>query len=353
MTIDASAGAAGSLARQPEFIRCGGTARLQLTLAMADYDHVHDLANGEIQPEGITLTPLLLPVEEIFYRFLKHQEFDVSEVSFAKFLALTAQGNAPMVGIPVFPSRVFRHSAIYLRSDSKICSPEELNGKRIGIPEWAQTAGIYVRGMLQESYGLDLASVDWVQAGVNQAGREEKVRLNLPNGIRYSSRPDSCLNDMLLSGEIDAIATARPPRAFAEGNERIRRLFADPQAEERRYWEDTGIFPIMHTISVRRHVFERHPWIGTSLVKAFEDAKRRGIERTLDVAVSRIPLPWIASFASEVQRSFGEDFWPYGIDANRPTLEAFCRFGHAQGITDRRMEPEELFPPEVRSSVKV
>ncbi|TFF23114.1 4,5-dihydroxyphthalate decarboxylase [Jiella endophytica] len=357
MSNEASAAATGATAatlnRRPEFISNGGTARLQLTLAMADYDHVHNLANGDVQPEGISLTPLLLPVEEIFYRFLKHQEFDVSEVSFAKFLALTSQGNAPMVGIPVFPSRVFRHSAIYLRADSPITRPEDLNGKRIGIPEWAQTAGIYVRGMLQESYGLDLSSVDWVQAGVNQAGRQEKVHLRLPPSIRYSSRPDTSLNDMLLAGEVDAIATARPPRAFTEGDNRIRRLFEDPQAEERRYYVETGIFPIMHTISVRRSVFEQHPWIGTSLVKAFEEAKRFGIERTLDVAVSRIPLPWIAAFAGDVRQLFGEDFWPYGLEPNRLTLEAFCRFGHAQGISDRKLDPEELFAPEVRSSVKV
>ena len=358
MSIEASGTAAGTaagtpFARRPEFVGSGGTAKLHLTLAMADYDHVHNLANGDVQAEGIALTPLLLPVEEIFYRFLKHQEFDVSEVSFAKFLALTSQGNAPMVGIPVFPSRVFRHSAIYLHADSAIASPQDLNGKRIGIPEWAQTAGIYVRGMLQESYGLDLSSVDWVQAGVNQAGRQEKVRLSLPQAIRYTSRPDSCLNDMLLAGEVDAIATARPPRAFTEGDARVRRLFENPQAEERRYWEETGIFPIMHTMSVRRSVFEQHPWIGTSLLKAFEEAKRYGIERTLDVAVSRIPLPWIANFASEVRQSFGEDFWPYGIESNRRTLEAFCRFGHAQGITERLMDPDELFPAEVRTSVKV
>ncbi|MCQ8783052.1 ABC transporter substrate-binding protein [Mangrovibrevibacter kandeliae] len=354
MSLDVTAApSGGSAARLPELLRSGGTARLHLTLAMADYDHVHGLAYGDVEPEGITLTPLLLPVEEIFFRFLKHGEFDVSEVSFAKFLALTAQGDAPMVGIPVFPSRVFRHSALYLRADSTIRTPDDLNGKRIGIPEWAQTAGIYVRGMLQESYGLDLASVEWVQAGVNQAGREEKVRLNLPNGIRYSSRPDTSLNDMLLAGEVDAIATARPPKAFTAGDERVRRLFDDPQAEERRYYAETGIFPIMHTMSVRRTVFERYPWIGTSLIKAFEEAKRIGLERTLDVAVSRIPLPWIASFASDVQKTFGEDFWPYGLEANRTTLEAFCRFGHAQGITERRLDPEDLFPKEVRSSVKV
>lgn len=350
-TSDRTARPAAS--RRPELVHSDGTARLHLSLAVADYDHVHDLVSGAIRPEGIVLTPFLLPVEEIFYRFLKHEEWDVSELSFAKFIATTAGGDAPMVGLPVFPSRVFRHSAIYLRADCPIAGPDDLDGKRIGIPEWAQTAGIYVRGMLQESYGVDLTSIDWVQAGVNEAGRQEKVALSLPAGIRYRTRPDASLNDMLLAGEVDAIATARPPAAFTAGDPRVRRLFADPRAEEQRYFEATGIFPIMHTMAIRRSVFEQHPWIATSLLKAFEAAKANGIERTLDVAVSRIPLPWIAAFANDVRTRFGDDFWPYGIDANRPTLEAFCRFAHAQGITPHLMDPAELYPPEVRSSVKV
>jgi 4,5-dihydroxyphthalate decarboxylase len=337
--------------RRPEFLCCrDGTAKLNLSLAVADYDHVHDLVSGNVRPEGIVLTPFLLPVEEIFFRFLMFQEWDVSEISLAKFVALTSRGDAPMVGLPVFPSRVFRHSGIYLREDSPIHEPDDLNGRRVGIPEWAQTAGVYI---LQESYGVDLTSIDWVQAGVNQPGRHEKVDLKLPEAIRYCSRPDSCLNDILLAGEVDAIFTARPPAAFSAGDHRVRRLFANPRVEERQYWETTGIFPIMHTMSIRRSVFEQHPWVATNLLKAFEAAKACAIERTLDVAVSRIPLPWISAFSGEVKEFFGDDFWPYGIEKNRPTLEAFCRFAHAQGITDRSLDPEELYPREVRSSVKV
>jgi 4,5-dihydroxyphthalate decarboxylase len=312
---------------------------------------VHMVVVG--QPEGIVLTPFILPVEEIFYRFSKHLEWDVSEFSFAKYIAMTSQGDAPMIAIPVFPSRVFRHSAIYVGADSGFSLPADLNGKRVGVPEWAQTAGIYVRGMLQESYGVDLASIEWVQAGVNQAGREEKVQLNLPNGIRCKSRPDATLNDLLIAGEIDAVISARPPAAITSGDRRIIRLFNDPQKEERRYWDETGVFPIMHAVTIRRSVLERHPWVAGSLQKAFEEARRRAVARVLDITASRIPLPWGASFAAEIQSSFGEDFWPYGIETSRKTLAAFCRFAHEQGVARRTLEPEELFAAEVHSSVRV
>ena len=339
--------------RHPELIATGGTYALSLSLAIADYDHVHELVYGRIRPDGIVLTPFVLPVEEIFHRFLKNGEFDISEISFAKFIALTAQGDAPMVGMPVFPSRVFRHSAIYVTTGSAMQVPADLNGKRIGIPEWAQTAGVYVRGMLQESYGVDLASIDWVQAGVNEAGREEKVALHLPNGIQTRTRPDSTLNAMLLGGELDAVITARPPAAFTAGDPRICRLFADHRAEERRYWQETGIFPIMHAVAIRRPVFERHPWVAANLLKAFDHAKALGLERTRDITASRIPLPWVADLAREASEMFGPDPYPYGLAPNRTTLGAFCRYAHAQGITARRLDPAELFPPEVRSTVKV
>lgn len=340
-------------ARQPATISSGGTARLNLSLAMADYDHVHELVSGAIQADGIVLTPFLLPVEEIFYRFAKYLEWDVAEFSFAKYIAMTAQGNAPMVAIPVFPSRVFRHSGIYVRTDSDFTEPKDLNGKRVGVPEWAQTAGLYVRGMLAETYGLDLASIAWIQAGVNQAGREEKVRLDLPGGIRIQARPDSCLNDLLLAGEIDAIISARPPTAVTKGDARMRRLFSDPQKEERRYWQETGIFPIMHAITIRSSVLERNPWVAGSLVKAFEEAKNRAVERVLDITASRVPLPWGASYAADIRTTFGSDFWPYGLEPNRKTLSAFCRFAHRQGVTPRLLEPEELFAAQVRSTFRV
>jgi 4,5-dihydroxyphthalate decarboxylase len=343
----------GGAARAPSLVQENGTARLHLSLAVADYDHVHDLVAGVVRPEGVVLTPFVLPVEEIFFRFTKHLEWDVSELSLAKYVALASHGEAAMVALPIFPSRVFRHSAIYVRAGGPVSEVKDLEGKTIGVPEWAQTAGVYVRGMLAETYGLDLASVRWVQAGVNQPGREEKVKLRLPVGLRCESRPHRSLDALLLEGEVDAVITARPPAAFSARDGRIARLFPKHREEERSYFEGTGIFPIMHTVTVRRGVLARHPWVGTSLFKAFEEAKRRSLERMFDITASRIPLPWAASFAADIRASFGDDPWPYGLEANRRTLEAFCRFANDQGVTARLMSPEDLFPAELHSSVKV
>jgi 4,5-dihydroxyphthalate decarboxylase len=339
--------------RGAEILDHGGTARLHLTLATSDYDHVRDLANGVVRPEGIVLTALTLPVEEIFYRFIHHLEWDVSEVSFAKYIALASQGSPPMVAIPVFPSRVFRHSAIYVRSDRAIAAPKDLQGRTVGIPEWAQTAGVYARGILAQEYGIDLTTIRWVQAGMNQAGREEKVALKLPAGIRYESRSDASLSELLLAGEIDAAITARTPDAFLQGGGKVVRLFPEYRAEEARFHTRTGVFPIMHVVAMRRAVFERYPWAAMNLLRAFDEAKRRSVERVADITASRFPLPWTAALAAELGATFGADPFPYGLDANRTTLDAFCRYAHDQGVTARRMTPDELFPPEVHKTARV
>src|SRR5215510_2476082 len=204
--------------RLPQILGHNGTASVHLTLAVCDYDHTRDVTSGVVRAEGITLTPLVFnSIEEITFRFLKNLEWDISELSFGKYTSLTSQGEAPMVAIPVFPSRVHRHSAIYVRADRGIKTAKDLNGRSIGIPEWAQTAGVYVRGFLAEDYGVDLSSIRWLQAGVNDPGRAEKVELKLPSGIQYTARPDTSLSSMLLSDEIDAAITARAPDAFAEG----------------------------------------------------------------------------------------------------------------------------------------
>jgi len=345
--------AANADRRDAEIVTDGGSARLHLTMATADYDHIRDLVHGLVRADGIALTALVLQVEEIFHRFIKNLEWDVSEISFAKYTAMRSQGAAPMVAIPVFPSRVFRHSSLYIRTDRGITAAKDLEGRSVGIPEWAQTAGIYARGMLAEYYGVDLARIRWVQAGVNQPGRAEKVELKLPAGIRYEARADSSLSELLAKGEIDAAMSARVPASFAEGRPGIARLFPDYRGEEMRYYRATGIFPIMHAIAIRRTLFERHPWIAMNLFKAFEEAKRRSAERIADITAARIPLPWSSALAAEFAEVFGPDLFPYGIDANRPTLEAFCRFAHDQGITERRMSPDDLFPREVRTTAKV
>jgi 4,5-dihydroxyphthalate decarboxylase len=327
--------------------------RLALSIAVGDYDHVRDLLSGRVRAEGIDLVASNLPVEEIFYRFTHFQEWDISEMSFGKYVSLASQDKNDMIALPIFPSRSFRQSSIYVRADSAISDPAQLRGRQVGIPEWAQTASIYTRGYLTDTVGIPLTEIGWVQAGVNQAGRSEKVALNLPQGVRYTPMPARSLNDLLLEGEIDAVLSARPPAACSDGSGRIVRLFPDYVAAEREYFAATGIFPIMHVIAIRRSTFERHPWIAMNLYKAFEEAKDRSIARALDITASAFPFPWAAQITQQAQQMFDGDLWAYGIDKNRTTIDAFLQFAFAQGVCHRKLSASELFPNQVQSSAKV
>ena len=328
-------------------------ANLELSIALADYDHVRDLVDGRVRAEGIDLVPLRLPVEEIFYRFTRYREWDVSEMSFAKYVALASQPDCDIVAIPVFPSRAFRHSSIYVRVDGPVSKPADLRGARVGVPEWAQTASIYTRGLIADDWGIDLASIHWTQAGVNEAGRAEKVALRLPEGIRLQARPESTLSDLLLAGELDAVLSARPPGPFTRGDPRVRRLIEDTREAERAFYAAKRIFPIMHVVALRRALVDRHPWIAGNLVRAFTEAQDRSVARLADITQSSVPLPWIAQEVSAAKEMLGKDHWPYGIESNRPTLEAFLKYAAVQGVAHRHMQPDEIFPATVRSTVRV
>jgi 4,5-dihydroxyphthalate decarboxylase len=308
---------------------------LPLSLAINPYDHVRGLA-----PQGIDLTVLELPIEEIFFRFTRFREWDASEMSFGKTVSLMAEAAPDIVPIPVFPSRVFRHSAIYTGEKSNIKEPRDLEGRKVGIPEWAQTAGIYARGLLQHEYGVDLARIHWHQAGVRQAGRIEKVKLHLGEGLRITPVPDKSLAQMLASGELDAVISARDPGG--------KRLFEDYVPVEEQYFRKTRIYPIMHVVVLRREAYERDRWIAMNLFKAFDQARRESMQRLVEIGLSHVPMPWLAEHARRWRALAGEDFWPYGIAAHRPTLEAFVQYAHEQGITARRLKVEELFAPETR-----
>ncbi|HEX2565592.1 MAG TPA: ABC transporter substrate-binding protein [Burkholderiales bacterium] len=311
-----------------------------LTVALGPYEHVRGL-----NPQGLSVTLLEIPIEEMHFRFTRFREWDASEMSFGKVAALLAEAHPDIVALPVFTSRVFRHSAIYLAEGSKIKSPKDLEGRKVGIPEWAQTAGIYVRGMLQHEYGVDLSAIHWHQAGVREPGRIEKVALHLPGKTKIVAVPERSLTEMLAAGDLDAAISARPVGRH--------RLFAESEPLERRYFEKTRIFPIMHLVVLKRAVYERDRWIAMNLFKAFEQAKRASLARLTDITSSHIPAPWIAEHAKRWQALAGEDYWPYGIEANRPTLEAFLQYCHEQGVTPRRLKPEELFAPETRESFKI
>ena len=328
---------------------------IHLTLAMDEYDHTRDLLQGKVNAEGIDLTWLNLDVEEIFYRFASAWEWDVSELSFAKYCSIVSQPDPPITGIPVFVSRVFRHSAWYVAADGKVREVADLSGKRIGIPEWSQTATVYARGWLAEDAGIPLEDVEWVQAGVNEPGRIELAHLKLPDGIRYRQVPERSLTEMLLAGDIDALISARPPRAFLGGDSRIERLIPDYRAQEQDYFKRTGVYPIMHTVAIRRDTYEKHPWIAMNLLNGFEAAKKRSVARLTSVTHSQIPVPWIYDTVPELAGDIfpGGDYWPYGIEPNRPTIEAFLRFCHDQGLCHRKLEPEDLYPSEVQSAFRV
>jgi len=314
--------------------------RLALTLALSPYDHTRDLA-----PRGIELNVLELPIEEIFYRFTRFREFEASEMSSAKTVSLLALEQPDIIALPVFVSRVFRHSAIYVGKGSGIRRPKDLEGRRVGIPEWSQTAGIYARGLLAHEYGVDLAAIDWRQAGVREPGRIEKVELKLPKGVRVTAVAEKSLTEMIKTGELDAVISAREVPG--------ERLFADYRAAELDYFRKTRIFPIMHMIVMRRGVYEQDRWIAMNLFQAFQEAKQRSVARLREIGISHVPLPWLSDTTRAWQEAIGEDFWPYGVEPNRPTLEAFLQYAYEQGVCRRKLAAEELFAPETLASYKI
>ena len=326
---------------------------IRLSMAVSSYDHVREIVSGRVRAEGIELTAMELPVEDIFFRMFSFAEWDISEFSMAKYVAMVGAGTAPFRAIPVFPSRVFRQSAFYVRADGPVRNAEDLVGKRVGIPEWAQTAGIYARAFLQHQCGLHLHAIQWIQAGVNEAGRSEKVPSSLPDGVRVDQIKDRSLNHMLLSGDVDAIISAREPESFIAGNSGIVRLWPDSRSLEERYFTDTRIFPIMHAVVIRNEVLATHPWVATNLLRAFEQAKWESLRRLASVVHSSVPIPWLHSAFEHAAEVFGKDFWPYGIEANRPTLDCFLQFCFEQGIVNRKLTVEELFPVEVGKAYRV
>jgi 4,5-dihydroxyphthalate decarboxylase len=329
---------------------------LRLSLAISDYVHTRDVADGRIKPVGIELIVNDLSFEQAAFRFGANREFDISEFSLANFCAIvSAPGGGDIVGLPVFPSRVFRHSSIYIGEKSGIRSASELKGRTVGIPQWSQTATVYVRGFLQHDAGVPLSSIKWVQAGVDQAGRQEPVKSRLPDGVTVEAKPDRTLGDMLAKGEIDAMITARPPRSFLEGKPGVKRLYPDYREEEGRYFAKTGIFPIMHVIAMKRKVYEANPWIARNLFDAFEAAKRAAIQRLYNIQSSHLPTAWIPDDLGRMHRLLFPDGepWPYGLERNRATLEPFLAYCDEQGVTQRRLAAEELFPKEVAFEIRI
>src|SRR5438552_4254981 len=327
--------------------------QLKLSIATTDYDHFRDFRLGFVKAEGIDHTSLNLGHHECFARFTANREFDLSELSFAKFSTQVTRLDSDIIGLPVICSRLFRFSSFYVNKKSGIKYAEDLRGKRVGSPEWAHSAAVYMRGWMHNEMGVKLADVQWYQAGANAPGREEKVELNLPKGVTITRVADKSLSELLAAHEIDCAIIARPPTCFLEGHPDVVQLFPDYLQMEEAYYARTKVWPIMHIIAIRRHVLDRHPWIARNLYNAFLESKRRSIERLLDPAVSRYPLAWLPTYARKMRDLFEGDPFPYGIDENRPTLEQFLRYTHEQGIAHRLAKPEEIFPKGIMTSVRI
>jgi 4,5-dihydroxyphthalate decarboxylase len=326
---------------------------LKLTIATTDYDHLRDFRLGLVQAEGVEHNWLTLGHHEIFARFTFNREWDVSELSFAKFIAQVTRKNPDIVGLPVVCSRLFRFSSFYVNKKSKIRTAKDLRGKTIGSPEWAHTAAVYMRGWLADEHGIGLKDIHWYQAGANEAGRIEKVELNLPKGLKLTRVAEKSLSELLAHGEIDCALIARPPDCFRQGHPDVVRLFPDYWEMEERYYERTKVWPIMHIIAIQKRVLDDNPWVARNLLNAFLESKRRSLERISDPAVSRYPLAWLPAYAQKMRKVFGGDPFPFGIEENRPTLEQFLRYSYEQGIAKRHAKPEEIFSKGIMTSVKV
>jgi 4,5-dihydroxyphthalate decarboxylase len=320
--------------------------RLQLTFACGDYDRTRALEEGTVRPDGIDLTYLRLPVEETFFRMMRHREFEVAEMSLSSYVKSLDTDERPFVGLPVYTSRQFRHAGIFVHEDSGIEKPEDLRGKVVGTPEWQLTAGVWIRGILADSYGVPVDSVEYRTGGQETPGRVEKAVVDLGGRVRIEPIPaGETLAAMLGDGRIDAFHGPRVPSSFVPGGP-VRRLFADPVAAEKQYFAETGIFPIMHVVALRRDVYEAHPWVAQTLTKALLLAKKKATDELYDSSALRFMLPWLIPGLEEARALLGEDYWSYGLEANRHVLETFLRYHSEQGLSRRQYAPEELFAPE-------
>ena len=320
--------------------------RLQLTFACGDYDRTRALEEGTVRPEGIDLTYLRLPVEETFFRMMRYREFELAEMSMSTYVKSLDLEEPPFVALPVYTSRQFRHAGIFVHAASGIEEPADLRGKVVGTPEWQLTANVWIRGTLADHHGVPIDSVEYRTGGQESPGRVEKAAVDLGDRIRISPiPPDRTLAQMLGTGEIDAFQGPRVPSSFVPGGP-VRRLFADPVAAEKAYFAETGIFPIMHVVVVRRDVYERHPWVAQTLTKSLHLAKQKAMAELYDASALRFMLPWLIPGLEEARALLGEDYWSYGLEANRHVLETFLRYHHDQGLSRRPYAPEELFAPE-------
>ena len=319
--------------------------KLRLSVAIGDYDRMRPLVDGTVAIDAVDPQFMLLEPEEIFFRAFRHADFDITELSMSSYCVKTAAGTSPYIAVPVFPSRAFRHTSIYVRTD-RIKSPADLKGKRVGVPEYQLTANVWVRLFLEEDYGVRPSDITWVRGGYEQPGRVEKISLDLPADVRLESAPaDATISGMLASGELDAVIGPRAPSCFRERHPAVGYLFPDPQKAAADWFRRVGMFPIMHLLGIRRSLAEAHPWLPYAVVKAFERSKAVALERLGDTSATKVTLPFVEEQLEAARALMGDDFWSYGLAPNRHVLERFLRQHHAEGLSSRLLTPEELFHP--------
>lgn len=327
--------------------------KLNLSVAIGDYDRTRPLTDGAIQIDGVDPVYMKLSPEEIFFRAFRYQEFDVCELSFSSYTLKVSTGDCPYIAVPAFVSRAFRHTSICVRADRGIRTPKDLVGRRIGTPEYQLTANVWARAVLEEDFGVKPSDVIWVRGGLEEPGRPEKISVKLPSEIRTEAAPEGrSLNDMLRKGEIDGFMGPRAPSIFGRDSN-VKWLFDDPTAAALENFRRTGIFPIMHVIGIRKTLAESNPWLPSAVLKAFQQSKDAALAKLSDTSAPKVMLPFVEEQLTFAQRELGEDYWPYGIAKNKATIEYFLKHHHAQGLSKRLVSLGELFAPSTYETVKV
>jgi 4,5-dihydroxyphthalate decarboxylase len=320
--------------------------KLQLSVAMGDYDRSRALFDGRVQIDGVDPVYMLLNPEEMFFRSMRSMDFDITELSFSSYLVKHSRGECPYIAVPVFLSRAFRHTSIYVRKD-RIKKPEDLKGKRVGLPEYQLTANVWARGILEDDFGVRPSDITWVRGGIDTPGRPEKIELQLPSDVRVESAADgTTISELLDRGEIDGFIAPRPPsRNMLLKNPNVGWLFDDPTATAKDYYRRTGVFPIMHVAAIRKELAAQHPWLPVAVLKAFTQAKAVALDLLGDTSATKVTLPFVEEQLKAARETMGEDYWSYGVAPARKTLEAFVRHHHSQGLSARLVPVEELFHP--------
>ena len=319
--------------------------KLQLSVAMGDYDRTRALVDGRVQIDGVDPVYMLLSPEEMFFRAMRSADFDITELSFSSYLVKHSKGECPYIAVPVFLSRAFRHTSIYVRKD-RIAKPQDLKGKRIGLPEYQLTANVWARLILQDDYGVKPSDVTWVRGGIDTPGRPEKIKLQLPPDVKVEAAPEgTTISELLDRGEIDGFMAPRPPSRSALANPNIGWLFDDPTAVAKDYYRRTGVFPIMHVAAIRKELADKHPWLAGAVLKAFTQSKAAALDLLADTSATKVTLPFVEEQLKAARDAMGDDYWSYGVAPARKTLETFVRHHHAQGLSARLVPVEELFHP--------